>query len=195
MTWEIFGYRLGARHLSDEQLLTAWQDGEADPHLFACASCQARSQALRGFLESIRDEAATAADEVFTPEKLAEQHAHIMRRLDRTLHPARVLAFPALTAATPVGHTVARQWVALAAAAGLVIGVAAGVAVDRRPAPERAGTTSALASPSFVERTSFNDEAFLSDLETAASAPRVEALQAIDAVTPHVREASNTLIR
>jgi len=196
MTLELFGYRVGSRHLTDEQLLAAWQEGEADPHLFGCASCQARSQALREFLETVRDEAVAEADEVFIAERLAAQHAHVMRRLDRTLHPARVISFPALPRGVPVVHLVARRWVALAAAAGLIIGLATGVAVDRRQTPTAgSGTQSASASPSRFERAGFNDEAFLSDLETAASAPRVEELQAIDALTPHVREVSTTLIR
>lgn len=196
MTWEILGYRLGNRHLTDEQLLAAWQEGEPDAHLFACASCQARSQALRGFLESVRTEAGAAADDVFTPERLATQHAHVMRRLDRALHPARVLSFPALTPSAQVGHLVARRWVALAAAAGLFIGLASGIAVNRPEALWPEVDRSASASPAIGERTPFNDEAFLSDLETAASAPRVvEELQALDDLTPHVREVSTTLIR
>jgi hypothetical protein len=91
---------------------------------------------------------------------------------------------------------VARRWVALAAAAGLVIGLVAGVAVDRRHSFTQAGDSRTTIGPTAnAELVSFNDEAFLSDLETAAAAPRVEELQALDDLTPHVREVSTTLIR
>ncbi len=196
MTWHVLGYRVGTRHLSEEDLLAAWQEGEPDAHLDACASCQARSRALLEFLETVRTDAVAQADRVFTAERLAAQHAHVMRRLEGTLHPARVLSFPALPRGVPVVHLVARRWVALAAAAGLIIGIAAGVAVDRRQIlnPD-AAAGSASVSASAADRISSNDEAFLSDLETAASAPRVEELQALDDLTPHVREVSTTLIR
>lgn len=196
MTWQVFGYRVGKEHLSDEQLLAAWQEGDADVHFRACASCQARSLELRAFLDAVRTDAVAEADRVFTSERLAAQQAHVMRRLDRTLHPGRVLSFPVLPQSTRVLPLVARRWVALAAAAGLVIGVVAGVAVDRRQSFSQTGDTrSTTRSPSTTELVSFNDEAFLSDLETAVAAPRVEELQALDALTPHVREVSTTLIR
>ena len=196
MTWQVFGYRVGQRHLTDEQLLVAWQEGDVDAHLDECASCQARSLELREFLDAVQADAVAEADRVFTTERLAAQHAHVMRRLDRTLHPARVLSFPALRRGIPVSHLVARRWVALAAAAGLIIGLATGVAVDRRQSLwPTGGTRSAAVQPSSIERASFSDEAFLSDLETAALAPRVEELQALDDLTPHVREVSTTLIR
>lgn len=196
MTWTVFGYRVGRRHLTDEQLLAAWQEGDVDLHLRECASCQARDLELRAFLDTVRADAVSEADRVFTSERLAAQHAHVMRRLDRTLHPGRLLNFPALPRRTPVLPLVARRWVALAAAAGLVIGLVAGVAVDRRRSFTQAGDSRTTIGPTAnAELVSFNDEAFLSDLETAAAAPRVEELQALDDLTPHVREVSTTLIR
>ncbi|OGR90460.1 MAG: hypothetical protein A2V88_14870 [Elusimicrobia bacterium RBG_16_66_12] len=196
MTWQVFGCRVGKQHLSDEHLLAAWQEGDVDVHLRECASCQARSLELRAFLDAVRTDAVAEADGVFTSERLAAQHAHVMRRLDRRVHPGRILSFPALPQRTPVLHLVARRWVALAAAAGLIIGLVAGVAVDRRQSFLQTSDARSTARPSSsTEPVSFNDEAFLSDLETAAAAPRVEELQALDALTPHVREVSTTLIR
>ncbi len=72
------------------------------------------------------------AEEAFPAERLAAQQAQVMRRLEALERPARVIAFPRF--ARPVtstqGH--AQRWVAAAAAAGLVIGLAAGQFVDVR---------------------------------------------------------------
>lgn len=194
-------------HLTDERLLAAWEDGARPPHLEACESCRARAGELRAFLDAVRESAVTEADRVFTPDRLAAQQAHVLRRLARTLHPARVITFPAAHRAMPVVRLVARRWVALAAAAGLLIGLVLGTAVDLRPGRSGLGGGSAntvarmadarsdMTRPPAFETASFNEEAFLSELESAVTAPRVEELQDIDALTPHVREVSATLIR
>src|SRR5512139_2400871 len=101
MTWRVFGYRLGKQHLSDEQLLATWQEGDVDLHVGQCASCRTRSLELRAFLDAVQREAVAEADRVFTDERLADQHAHVMRRIDRALHPRRILSFPAAPQATP----------------------------------------------------------------------------------------------
>ncbi len=71
---------------------------------------------------------AEAADAVFPPEQLAAQQAQILRRLEQLDEPARVISFPRFGRRVhdsgAGGRRVAVSWVAVAAAAGLVVGVA-----------------------------------------------------------------------
>lgn len=197
------------RHLGGAALVDVCVEGTVHPHLDRCDICQERLARVRAMLDGVRTDAIDAADRVFTSDRLAAQRAHILRRLERVTHPARVLAFPALRRTAPVARRVARRWVALAAAAGLLIGIVAGRVADLRP--RRPGYTRTQPAANAVPRMTdargdatrgpgldaapFNDEAFLSDLESAVSAPRVEELRAIDALTPHVQEASATFLR
>ncbi len=195
-------------HLGDEALVETCLDGTAHPHLDWCGACQERLGEVRAMLDTVRTDAVDAADCVFMPDRLAAQRAHILRRLERVSHPARVITFPAFHRSAPVARRVARRWVAMAAAAGLLIGLVAGSVVEFRPgrqAPARAGSgqtatrmadaRSDTARGPAPRPASFNEEAFLSDLESAASAPSVEELRAIDDLTPHVREVQATLLR
>lgn len=193
------------RHLSEAELLTSCQEGERPTHLDECQVCQTRYVELAAFLEAVRNDAAGAADEAFPPERLAAQVAHVIRRLENQSRPVRVLAFPAPRRRVPMVGRAGRRWVAMAAAAGLLIGLATGLAVNFHPF----GLD--FASPTAVERTAANhkaapvrpavlpstrttadrrqgDEAFLSEIDSAFASPHVEELQAIDAMTPHVRE-------
>jgi hypothetical protein len=127
-------------HLDDGAFAEIWSasvlTGEAasDPHLVVCQQCQVRYETFTGWLGRIQEDARSEADEAFTPERLAAQQAQVMRRLEALERPARVIAFPKF--ARPVtstqGH--AQRWVAAAAAAGLVIGLAAGQFLDIRDA-------------------------------------------------------------
>ncbi len=195
-------------HLGDEALVEVCLDGSAPPHLDRCGVCQERLADVRVVLDIARSEATDAADRVFTPDRLAAQRAQILRRLERVAHPAHIITFPVFRRPEPASRLVARRWVAMAAAIGLLIGVVAGSLVDFRPAgvePARRGSQGAAAQMAdaradasrglALQSASFNEEAFLSDIESAASAPRVEELQAIDALTPHVREVQAILLR
>ena len=126
------------RHLTDDAFADLWStaaaSGEpvADPHLASCAQCRARYAAFTGWLDRIHDDAVGEADEALPAERLAAQQAQVMRRLEALERPARVIAFPRFArpvTSTP-GH--AQRWVAAAAAAGLIIGLAAGQLVDVR---------------------------------------------------------------
>ena len=117
--------------------------------------------------------------------------------------PARVLPFP-------VRETVVRRparpvrWVAAAAAAGLLVGLVAGRGFDRRLA---SGPSSVGSAPSAALRAApaaeprpqgargapaladlLAGEPLLVEIEAALASPRVAELQAIDALTPRVRE-------
>jgi hypothetical protein len=184
-------------HLSERALVDAWQDGLRPAHLDACATCQERYVALVAFLGQQRDDALDRADGVFTPERLAAQKTHVLRRLENLARPVRVLPFPLLPRMRPTVSRVGRQWIAMAAAAGLVIGLAAGLMVNVHPfgsdfAQRSLSTQTAGQRPSAaarkVQEPALSDEAFLSELESALVSPGVAELQALDALTPRVRE-------
>ncbi len=85
-------------------------------------------------METLRSEAAAETDAVFSPERLRAQRLHVSRRLEHLGHPARVITFPGRTAGHQFGSSTprpVRRWVAAAAAAGLFIGVATGLFLDR----------------------------------------------------------------
>lgn len=190
------------RHLDDDRLMAAHAGGRPlgrreRAHVGACAACARRDAEWRAALDRTREAAERAADEVFTPSRLARQRERILERLDQ-LEPARVLAFPTTTTTTGVRPSRMRmRWIAGAAAAGLLVGVVTGRYVELRPrrAPQQVGT-SALVRPARVAAQPVrpavvaSDDEFLSQVDTAIGSPRVPELRAIDEFTPRVRDAS-----
>ena len=129
------------RHLGEDDLAEIWtaaSEGRTatHPHLTSCAHCRVRYSAFTGWLDDLRSDAHVEADDVFPPERLAAQHAAILRRLEALERPARVIAFPKHTRPISATQPLARRWVVTAAAAGLVIGLAAGQILDLRHALE-----------------------------------------------------------
>lgn len=193
------------RHLDDAALAEFWTDaalapGEhpVHPHLDACPSCRARYTAFLEWLEDIGTVARAEADEAFPAERLAAQQSQILRRIESLEHPARIILFPKHTRPVIGERTGARRWIAAAAAAGLVVGIAAGQLLDlrdalgrrdqvftqRQPVPSRSTANIQPASLAAAQ----SDEAFLRDLEEASLSPRVPELAALDAVTPRLRD-------
>ena len=196
-------------HLHDERLLDCYlaaRSGETpDPplveHLTDCGACGDRYADLVQFMEALSLQATAEADAVFTADRLRAQAQQIGRRLDHLGHPARVIAFPGSMMGRHVGSAApghARRWVAAAAAAGLFIGVGAGLFLDRgassgvahgrsiaRQALFKAPDAVEIARPDPSEA---YDEAFLTEIELAGDRPRTRELLAFDALTPHVRE-------
>jgi anti-sigma factor RsiW len=176
-------------------------ESATDAHLSACPQCRSRYAAFTTWLAELGDEARAEADEAFPADRLAAQQAQVMRRLEALERPARVIAFPKF--ARPVtstqGH--AQRWVAAAAAAGLVIGLAAGQFVDIRdvltggrrsviqtqsaravpqPAPQEPAIT-----PASVTTVSDDEVLFLGDSRPSM---RISALQPMDDITPRARD-------
>lgn len=187
-------------HLSARELAELWPDGGTHPHVAGCDECRTEYDALAQVFLAARD-AADEADEHFTPERLAAQHAHILRRIENAEQPARVLTFPLSTRPFPSGRNGARRWIAAAAAAGLLTGIVAGRAFEFgnpwRNGPGVETQTQTLASsgnrtPVLTAGSTAvaNDERLLGEIEDALVEPRVDELRAIDALTPRVREAS-----
>jgi hypothetical protein len=193
------------RHLDDAALAEIWTvstacgDPASNPHLDGCAACRGRYDEFRAWLDALRDDADAEADAVFTNDRLAAQQAQILRRLEATERPARVIAFPRFSQPRVLGPSIAHRWVTIAAAAGLVIGVALGQWLDLRHrfgAPttltnETVASPAAADEPEFVIQTTrtISDEALLSELEASLSMhPSVEPLRAIDTITPRSRD-------
>jgi hypothetical protein len=145
------------------------------------------------------------AEDAFPPERLAAQQAQVLRRLEALERPARVIAFPRF--ARPVtstqGH--AQRWVAAAAAAGLLIGLAAGQFFDVRhiltpvttssPAPQQnarlAAPQASIGGPSVVPASvssSVSDESLFFGADQTRISERLSTLRAMDDITPRARD-------
>jgi anti-sigma factor RsiW len=198
------------QHLREEILFESYlasrggdpHDPPVAEHLADCSECGLRYAELTQFMDALSEGAITAADAVFTPDRLRAQQQQIARRLEHLGHPARVITFPGQTASPRGGRTVprlARRWVAASLAAGLFIGVSTGLFLNwgaSRGVPLRRGTVARqavqiapsarteLPRPDVFEA----DDVFLSELELAGDRPRIRELLAVDALTPHVRE-------
>ena len=174
----------------------------ADPHLASCAQCRSRYAAFTDWLERIHDDAATEAEEAFPPERLAAQQAQVLRRLEALERPARVIAFPRFSRPVTSTQGHAQRWVAAAAAAGLVIGLAAGQLFDIRnlfsPVRSAPPQTARLATPQPqaggghsvvpVSMSSVSDETLFFGGDPARTTGRLSMLQSIDDITPRARD-------
>jgi hypothetical protein len=202
------------RHLGDDAIAALWSarvagaTGEItdsapasdEAHLLSCAQCQSRYEAFDGWLAGARAEAIDEANEIFSSERLAAQQAQILRRLESLERPGRVLAFPRFRQSAPVVRRGPQRWIAAAAVAGLIVGLGAGELLDFRRSLHRGATASRLGGPAVpalgqsargtLQSAGLNlDEAVLfDDSDAASTSPSVEALQALDALTPRVRD-------
>ena len=202
-------------HLHEDRLVDGYyaeRRGERlDPpvaeHLADCDRCRGRYTEVQQMLNALGDDATAEFDELFPADRLRDQRQAIARRLEHVGHVARVLTFPARLANRRMHAGAARgahRWVAGAAAAGLFVGVAAGMFFDSRlpragalhSAASRqtvvpahgAGRLTAVATDGRGTPTIDADEYFMSDLETALSRPRTLELLPLDTLTPHIRE-------
>jgi hypothetical protein len=173
-------------HLSEDALTSAVLTGERPEHLEQCAECSRRAREVGLWMSELRAEALAAADEAFPPERLALQHAQILRRLEQVDAPTRVIAFPAQAVRAPRaagGRRVAPAWVGVAAAAGLVIGVVGGQ-LSARMTPVTANTPAQVEQPMVPEQTApaqpINASLLDDDLERYIPGP----LLILDQATP-----------
>jgi hypothetical protein len=208
-----------ARHLQDERLFDCYLADRAgdivDPpsaeHLLECADCEARFNQLAEFMDTVRVDGNAEADEVFTPERLWNQHQAVLHRIEQVGRPARVISFPDRVGGHVAGAAtrVAPRWLAAAAAAGLFVGVAVGSmffdqgarisgaqTMMARSKPQRtpvAPPPVRVTSPASVVEPAADDDKFLAELEEALQNPRARELMPLDALTPHVRDVSARL--
>ena len=187
--------RLSA-HLDDAALAAIWTDGRlSHPHLDDCGACRARFADFSAWLESIRVDAITQADDSFSAERLAAQQAQIFRRLEAAGRPARVIAFPRFAQPLTSRTSHVSRWIAAAAAAGLIVGVGVGQMMDLRhslTAPNASSVQARVANaPASAGRDprvqtvgAIRDEVFLSELDASLSRTAVPELRALDGLTP-----------
>ena len=196
-------------HLDDDDCADVWSarqalgtaesDRPAESHLRTCTDCRARYSAFTNWLDSMRTEAHSEADEFFTRERLATQQTQIFRRLESLEHPARIIAFPRFARPVSVQPGGRRHWIAAAAAVGLITGVGLGqlfessrhsqqpnaVAQTRTVAP----LTEPATRPVQTVPASNDDETFLYEPEVTSSQARVpDSLQYLNAITPGARD-------
>jgi anti-sigma factor RsiW len=178
--------RLFRRHLDTETLalsLLDRADARDAAHLAGCPPCQRRRTHLERRLTALRTAAHAEADAAFPAEALDEQRSAILQRITRSAE-RRVLAFPRgpLPAAGSPSGAPDRRWVAAAAAAGLLIGVAVGqVPHQWRPSPPSAAVSSAPVAPAPVVR---RDDTLLSDVEEVLTLDVRPEFGALDGLTP-----------
>lgn len=200
-----------ARHLHEERLFDCYvaeRSGEpldvpSAGHLAGCQDCRARLAELSRFMDDLREEAEAETDEVFTAHELRVQQQHILRRIEHLGHPARVLSFPARLMRrhfTATARMIAPRWAAAAAAAGLFVGLGAGLMLDGRQQPRvmsvnRPVRVAAPVIPASVPPPVIDDAAFLSELEAALGGPHNQELLPFDALTPRVQEISSHPLR
>ena len=210
---------LARRHLKDRQLLevvlgplasgrtSARARAAAGAHLEDCPTCSARLTEIKGFLNGLAKEYAAEFEEAYPSERLADQRARIMRRVERAVghrSSARVLRFPSLS--HPALETVrgARKWLGAATAAGLLVGVVVGqflrvgpdpasapltaAAEESSPPPPIAAAADNTAPTSSGSPPPVNDDEFMLELELSLSSPQIWELSALDAITPRTRE-------
>lgn len=182
-------------------------------HLEHCAHCAARLEALRAVLAGERQDGIEAADAAFPETRLRAQRRAILDRLARARAGARVLAFP-INGSLPTLWTVRRdrpamRWLAAAASVGLLVGLGAGQVVSFAPqfrfrpgvtqtaralkptlwlhsgaAAVTPAATSGIVTPAIEQLSPGDEEAFLSEMETALNSRRIKALRALDDLTP-----------
>lgn len=181
------------RHLDDNVLVEIWvaAAGTTDPHLVSCAHCRARYGALAKWLDEIRTDAVTEAEEALPAERLAAQQAQILRRLEALERPAKIITFPSVPRTAGRGRSVPR-WVPTAAAAGLVIGLATGQLFNLSDMLNRLSSTPAqpqlenVSRPAQPANPSIDEAIFYGDADLTARSARY--LSTLDELTPRARD-------
>jgi anti-sigma factor RsiW len=173
-------------HLSEQTLIEAVMSGERPAHVERCDICAERAVELGRWLDQVRATANDTVDAAFPAERLVAQQQQILRKLEQLDQPARVISFPAQPKFSREigGRRVAAGWLGVAAAAGILLGVAGGqIAQHLRPQAQVAGTslTSATQQHETVTPPATPGTTLL-DEDTDRMIP--SALDSIDRLTP-----------
>jgi anti-sigma factor RsiW len=197
------------RHIPEDGLFDCYlaeQGGEpVEPpsaeHLADCGECASRYADLRRFMDGLRLGADADLDEAFPRERLYAQQQQIARRIEHLTHPARIISFPGRALPHPAApqRRLAPRWLMATAAAGVVVGIAAGTffyPIQRTIEPQAGAALVSTAGP--VEPPAVptagpppvSEVDIYAELELALERPRTGELVALDELTPHVREIS-----
>jgi hypothetical protein len=199
--WTAAALRQAQGRPEPNRATAASDETASDVHLPDCAECRTRYANFCGWLETVRMEAIEEADAAFPAERLTAQQAHILRRLEAAERPARVIAFPKFAQPLSSRSSLASRWITVAAAAGLLIGVALGQWLDLthrfEARPQRTADATVAAAPAqpkqadmVIQTTSaISDDALLQELDASlAMHPSVAPLRALDTITPRSRD-------
>jgi hypothetical protein len=181
-------------HLTDDQLIEMCMVRTDAPAALDCPVCDERRAAVAVLLDEVSAAADDAFATAFPPDRVARQYTRILQRLEQQGRLGRVIAFPLSQArsASTLRPRPVRRWVAGAAAAGLVIGMAAGHLAHELPAFRRSvepAQQAAYNRPTppadrAVASTTIADDEFLLEIERAVGSSGPAALRRLDAVTP-----------
>jgi hypothetical protein len=172
-------------HLSDRAVVDACMTGDRPAHMDRCDICAERALDLGRWMDDVRAVAEADIDAVFPAERLAAQQSQIMRKLEQLDQPARVIAFPKHIKLDGQHQRrgIAPGWLAVAAAAGLLFGVA-GSQITSRFTNSPAQTTATNVVPTAAQP----------DAETVARVQQVDkevservrmsSVDALDQATP-----------
>ena len=156
-------------HLSENALVEVWNTGVRPAHLDACDICAARALEVSRWLEDVQALGRAEADAVFSDERLTAQRGQVLARLEQLDRPAKVISFPARTlqlSDAVAGRRITPAWLAVAAAAGLMLGVVSGELSHLTPwgrpgqPTVAAGGQQTPAEPSTTEGVQFLDGTF-----------------------------------
>lgn len=161
--------------------------GGADPrvsaHLASCPRCRLECHRIAALLGDARDGVDAAIDAAFGPVALERQRQAILHRIARGGGGARLLRFPHESDRPQPEPRASTRWLVAAAAAGLLIGGAAGqlpylFTAARDVAPSIAPVAE---MPTVSWRT---DDTLLSEVEAALDRDTRAEFDALDALTP-----------
>lgn len=169
-------------HLSEADLTEALLTGDRPRHLDRCARCADRAIDLARWMDDLKAVDVDAADAAFPADRLALQHAQIMRRLEQADEPVRVIEFPrqpARVARETGARRVAPAWVGVGAAAGLVVGVIGGQLAARHEQPALIVTAPAPSSPLASAAAASRNVPPAVDVEPVSASPRAEGASSV----------------
>lgn len=172
-------------HLSENALVEVWNTGVRPAHLDACDICAERALEISRWLEDVRALGRAEADAVFSDERLTAQRGQVLARLAQLDRPAKVISFPARTLllSDPAGgRRITPAWLAAAAVAGLILGIASGELSHLATwgQPDRPAVIAGPATPSAADGERFLDGIF--------ERPGFGALSTLDEMTPRAAD-------
>lgn len=174
-------------HLSERAIVDAVMTGDRPAHLDRCDICASRAVDLGRWLDDTREIGLESADAVFPQEQLAAQRAQILRKLEQLDEPTRVISFPRHASRVDdepaAGRRVAASWVAVAAAAGLVVGVVGGQVSARLSTPAPVDPAAAESQPIEPPSRATDVASLRHDYDDALT---LRSLEALDEITPRM---------